>query len=154
MAVLEKKSLFDEEVYNSFINRVNKLTPESQPQWGKMTVSQMLSHCAEIQEVATGKKELKGTTFFLKLIKGVIRKFVVNDQPYKKSMPTHPQYVQKEDKDFETEKTRLLNALKYFETHSEEDNHAPHPFLGKMTGAELGWGMYKHHSHHLDQFGV
>ena len=154
MESMEIKSLFDQDVYNSFTERVHKLTPDTQPQWGEMDVAQMLAHCAEIQEVANGSKPLENTPFYVKLFKGYIRKMVVNDQPYKHGLPTHPQYLQSDKKEFEKEKARFLEALTYFENHSPDEKHPEHPLFGKMTGQELGWGMYKHHNHHLEQFGV
>lgn len=37
-------SLFNAEDNNSIRKRINKLTPDSKPLWGKMNVSQMLAH--------------------------------------------------------------------------------------------------------------
>lgn len=33
------KNIFDLTITNEIINRINKLTPESQPVWGKMSVA-------------------------------------------------------------------------------------------------------------------
>lgn len=38
-------NIFNEADTVTFINRIQKLTPESQSQWGKMSVAQMLAHC-------------------------------------------------------------------------------------------------------------
>ena len=39
------ESLFDETVTQEIIERINKLSPDSQRKWGKMNVSQMIAHC-------------------------------------------------------------------------------------------------------------
>ncbi|MHA6250257.1 hypothetical protein ACXYMU_20145 [Pontibacter sp. CAU 1760] len=39
------KSVFNPADTATLISRINKLTPETQRLWGKMTVSQMLAHC-------------------------------------------------------------------------------------------------------------
>jgi hypothetical protein len=61
------KNLFDPAVKQDIIARINKLTPQSQRQWGKMDVVQMLVYCQMPLGVATGDHKLKGG-FFLKLI--------------------------------------------------------------------------------------
>jgi hypothetical protein len=39
------KDIFDQTVTTELIDRINKLTPDTQPRWGKMTSAQMLAHC-------------------------------------------------------------------------------------------------------------
>jgi len=148
------KSLYSPEVYQICLDRINSLTPETQPGWGQMTVAQMLAHCAEIQEVANGK-ELKNTSLLIKLFKSVIRNAVVGEKPFPRNTKTHPQYKQSSDRDFETEKTRLLKALDKFVIAGSENSDLPtHPLFGDMTPGERGWSTYKHLDHHLSQFGV
>ena len=89
------------------VSRINALTADSVPQWGRMNVAQMLAHCAEVQEVLNGKK-LKSTPLLLRIVKGMIRKAVVNEVPYKRNSGTHPQYITSKGKfDFETANTEL-----------------------------------------------
>ena len=45
------KNLFDKSTYEEISRRINALTPESQRQWGKMNVAQMLAHCKEAFKV-------------------------------------------------------------------------------------------------------
>ncbi len=151
---MEKKSLYSPEVYQNCLSRIEELTAETKPQWGSMSAAQMLAHCAEIQEVFNGK-ELKNTPFIAKLFKGMIRNMVVSEKPYPKNLRTHPQYKQTIDRDFETEKKRLLGSLdKFVNMDEEEAKQIKHPLFGKMTAEEKGWGTYKHLEHHLDQFSV
>lgn len=149
------KSLYDSAVYDNIVARINNLSAESKPQWGRMSVGQMLAHCAEIGEVFTGDKALLNTPFIAKLFKGLIRKGVLNETPYKRSLQTHPQYKVTADKSFDRERSRLLANLAAF--HSEDQDAAAqrvHPLFGTMTPAERGWAVYKHLDHHLTQFGV
>ena len=55
---MEVKNLFESAVYSEIIERINRLTPESSRQWGKMTVSQMLAHCKEAFKVPLSEKRL------------------------------------------------------------------------------------------------
>ncbi len=149
-----KMGLYSPESYQDCLHRIEKMTHDSRPQWGRMSAAQMFSHCAEILEVANGR-DLKNTPLIAKLFKGMIRKMVVNEKPYPKNTRTHPQYRQTTDKDFETERKRLLLALdKLVNMDEEESTQIIHPLFGMMTLQEKGWSMYKHLDHHLTQFGV
>ena len=46
------KNIFEESVNNEVIERINKLTDNSNAVWGKMNVSQMLAHCNVTYEMA------------------------------------------------------------------------------------------------------
>ena len=43
-------NMYDAAVAQSLISRINRLTPETTPRWGKMNVSQMLAHCCVTYE--------------------------------------------------------------------------------------------------------
>jgi len=149
------KNLYDPEVYKECLSRIDKINAETKPAWGLMNAAQMMSHCAEIMEVANGK-ELKGTPFIVKLFSNYIKKMVYNEKPYKKNMQTHPQYQMKgTSRDFETEKKRLLQALdKFYNEDPEVAAEIKHTMFGKVPLDQKGWGMFKHLDHHLNQFGV
>ncbi len=151
MDALSKRSLYSDDLYQDCLSRVEKLTPETQPQWGGMSAAQMLAHCADILDVSNGK-ELKNTPLVARLFKGMIRKMVVSEKPYPKGARTHPQYEQTAERDFETEKDRLLTAMAEFK--SQRGVSIVHPLFGTMTVEEKGWSGFKHLDHHLGQFGV
>ncbi len=151
---MEKKSLYDSQVYEECTKRVQQLTEEMPAQWGSMNAAQMLAHCSEILEVSNGK-ELKNTPFLAKLFKGYIRKMVVGDKPYGKGTKTHPQYLQRDSGDFQEQKSRLLSSLDTFHTMDKQQaTSIRHAMFGTMSLEERGWSAYKHLDHHLTQFGV
>ena len=148
---MEEKSIYDQQVFDSTQQRIERLTPETSPQWGKMDAAQMMSHNTEILNVFNGKP-LLNTPFIAKLFKGMIRKMVVGKKPYPKNSRTHPQYLQTSAKDFNVEKQNLLKALnKMREMEGEKTAHA---LFGVLNTDEKGWSLYKHLDHHLTQFGV
>jgi hypothetical protein len=149
---MEMKSLYDQQVYNRVLERIEKITPETTPAWGRMNAAQMMAHCTEIIEVSDGKP-LENTPFIARLFKGYIKKMVVGPKPFPKNTKTHPQYVQTgSKKDFENEKQRLLNALASMK--EKEGEKTEHVLFGVLTPEEKGWSQYKHLDHHLTQFGV
>ncbi|MCH5596700.1 DUF1569 domain-containing protein [Niabella ginsengisoli] len=148
--------LFSAEGVAAFIERINKLTPETKPLWGKMNVDQMLAHVNVPYEMVydTGKhSKPKG------LMKWILRKFVktnvVNDTPYKRNMRTAPAFIIADRKDFEAEKERLLDNLQRTQQLGSKhfDGKESHSF-GPLTITEWNNMFSKHLDHHLIQFGV
>jgi len=148
---MQRRDLYDSDAYKDILDRLGELNAESQPQWGSMTVAQMLAHCAEVQDVTNGK-ELKGTPFIVKLMGGVIRKTVLAEKPYPKNLRTHKQYLMSDPEDFSRQMDRLLDSIKTMQVLGRRETK--HPLFGKMSASDNGWAMYKHLDHHLTQFGV
>jgi hypothetical protein len=148
---MEIKNLFDPAVKQEIIDRINKLTPQTQHLWGKMNVAQMLAHVQLPISCAYGTHQVKGS-FLLKLLGPLFKGILYNDKPYKQGLPTDPTYVVVDSKDFENEKQGLLEKLNRFsgETIVLEN----HPVWGKMTKEQWSRATWKHLDHHLKQFGV
>ena len=53
------ENIFDKSDNRQLIERLDKLSPESKPLWGKMNVCQMVAHCQKPLEVAEGKLKVK-----------------------------------------------------------------------------------------------
>ncbi|MBS1752508.1 MAG: DUF1569 domain-containing protein [Ferruginibacter sp.] len=148
------KNLFDKETYTEIINRISKLTPQSQRQWGKMTVSQMLAHCKEAFTVPLSDKKLP-RIFMGRLIGWAFKKMLYNDKPWKRNLPTAPNFLIKDDRDFEKEKLELTELINQFYNGGPANvGKFPHPMFGTYTSEQWGKSMYKHLDHHFTQFGV
>lgn len=148
---MEVKNLFEPAVKQEIINRINKLTPESKPLWGKMNVGQMLAHCQMPIGVADGTHTLK-RTLMGRLIGPMIKSILHNDKPFKRNLPTDRSFIMTDPKDFEKEKQKLLAMVRNF----SEANivNETHTFFGKLTKEQWSKGTWKHLDHHLQQFGV
>ena len=147
-------TLFEPQTSQEIIARINQLQPSSQRKWGKMSVSQMLWHCNEALGTATGDTTTK-TPFILKLLAPMIKKTVLEQKPYKEGLPTAKEFIIKEDKNFEEEKTKLLERINKFIANGEAKvDGLKHSAFGKMTAYEWGFSQWKHFDHHLKQFGV
>ncbi len=148
------KSLFDADAYNELLNRLNMLQPGSARQWGKMDVAQMLAHCKVAFGVPLSEKKLP-RLLLGRLVGWMIKSKLYDDEPWKKNLPTSPNFIIKEPKDFDVEKQQLAALLRQFHTAGLDGiSKYPHPFFGKFTPSQWGMSMYKHLDHHLQQFGV
>ena len=148
---MEVKNLFDTTVKQEIIDRLNKLTPQSQRQWGKMDVAQMLAHCQMPLGVATGKHKLKGSGL-LKLVGPLLKGLLFNNKPFKKNLGTDKSFIMTTPKEFEKEKSGLIQMINDFSASSMTDE--PHPIFGKLTKEQWSKGTWKHLDHHLRQFGA
>lgn len=149
------KNLFNKQDVDEMIDRINQLTPETQPQWGKMNVAQMLAHCNVAYEMVYTDKHPRPNAFTRFMLKLFVKNAVVGPKPYPKNGRTAPQFVIADERDFETEKNRLIDHLNKTNDLGEAhfDGKVSHSF-GKMNKDEWNVSFSKHLDHHLTQFGV
>jgi hypothetical protein len=149
------KTVFDPATMEEVKSRVAQLTPNSAPQWGKMTLPQMLAHCSIGIQMTTG--EVKPPRIFLGRILGpIIRHLALRDDaPMRRDSPTAPLLLVIDDRDFATEHQKFSEILNRFaESGPTACTTHPHAFFGKLTPDQWGVLMYKHLDHHLRQFGA
>lgn len=149
------KNLFNENECQEAIARINNLSPESQANWGKMNVSQMLAHCNVAYEVIYTDKHPKPKGFGKFMAKLFAKNIVVGPKPYKRNNPTAPIFKIKTEKNFEAEKSRLIEFM-----HKTQQLGADHfegkenPAFGVLNKTQWNTLFSKHLDHHLQQFGV
>lgn len=136
------------------LNRIDKLSPDSQPQWGQMDVAQMLAHCSSFQDIAMGNSfPPRG---WLGIVIGrFVKPVFYNDKPLARNMSTIPTILIADERNFEQERDMLKQNIATFQSNGPEScSTHPHPFFGRLTAEQWGKGIYKHLDHHLKQFGV
>jgi len=149
------KNIFDATISEEVIERINQLTPETQPKWGKMNVAQMLAHCNVTYEMVYTDKHPKATGLKRFILKLLVKNAVVSEKPYPQNSRTAPQFLISDEREFNIEKQRLIDYI-----HKTQELGASH-FEGKesnsfgaLTAMEWNNSFYKHLEHHLTQFGV
>lgn len=156
LKIIMTKNIFDLSVSEEVIARINTLSPESQPLWGKMSVDQMLAHCCVTYEyVFTPEKFKKPNAFVRMIMKWFVKGIVTNENPYKRSSQTAPDFVIQGNKNFEEEKARLISFIQQVQTLGAQhfDGKESHSF-GVLNTHEWNNMFYKHLNHHLEQFEV
>lgn len=149
------KNIFNKTTTTELVNRIAQLSPTSKPNWGKMQVAQMLAHCNVTYELVYEDQHPKPSAFKKWMLKAFVKNIVVSEKPYKQSSRTAPEFMITTDKNFDTEKNRLLAYIEKTEELGEKyfDNKESHSF-GHLTVGEWNNMFYKHLDHHLNQFGV
>ena len=149
------KNIFENATVEEIISRINQLRPDSQPRWGKMSVSQMLAHCNVTYELVYEDKHPKPKGLMKFILKTFVKKVVVSETPYKPNNRTAPMFIINGDKNFEPERQRLIDHIKKTQELGEAhfQNKESHSF-GVLSVKEWNNMFYKHLDHHLGQFGV
>jgi len=149
------KNIFENEVTAELIERINRISPEQRPSWGKMSADQMLAHCNVTYELVYDNKHAKPGAFKKFMLRLFVKNLVVSEKPYKKNSMTAPEFLITDTRNFEKEKERLITYINRTQQLGEAhfDGRESHSF-GTLTKNEWNNMFYKHLDHHLKQFGA
>ena len=148
------RSIFNKTDRESIVERIDALSNDAKPLWGKMSVAQMCKHCAIADDYYFGNIK-KSRSFLGRLIGKLAIKEILKDDDsgIRKNSPTASVFlVDESGLDLEQEKAKWKKLVLRYETYGCEN--FIHWFFGKMTKEQLGKFIYKHSDHHLKQFGV
>ena len=150
------QNIFDAKEAQIYIDRLNKLTPETPRKWGTMSVDQVLAHLNVAYEaIYEPDKHPKPNFISAFLMKTFVKSKVVSETPYKQNLPTAPMFVIKSEKDFELEKKRLIGFIQKTQQLGTSAFDGKNSLsFGKLNAQEWNNMLAKHLNHHLDQFGV
>ncbi|WP_395053221.1 DUF1569 domain-containing protein [Flavobacterium sp.] len=152
---MKTENIFSHEIAEKFTARINNLSATTKQQWGKMDVSQMMAHCNVSYEMAFDENYKKSNGFLRFILKNLVKKGLVNENPLKKNSSTATEMLIKTPKNFELEKNKLVENVHQLVKKGENYfDLKDHPGFGVMTKQEWNNFYYKHLDHHLTQFGV
>jgi hypothetical protein len=149
------KTIFDKNIRETLINRIEQIDEEKKAEWGKMNVFQMLNHNTYWNAWILGNDDHTYKQAFMGKIFGKIalKKMIENEKPFDKNIPTSDQFKPKGlNGDLESEKSKWISLVTKYENYNNPN--FIHDFFGKMTKEQIGILVYKHTDHHLRQFGV
>jgi hypothetical protein len=137
---------------DEILRRLEKLDPQTRPQWGKFTPARMLDHCAGAMRAGLGDFPVapKQTPFR----NWLMQKLIIYVLPWPKGAPTAPELLADREPDFEKAKADLQAALRRFTAAGPQAAFADHAAFGKLSGKDWGALTYRHLDHHWRQFGL
>lgn len=150
------KNIFDQNDVQYFVDRLQQLQVSAQPKWGKMNAPQMLAHLNVAYEMIFEPEKHPAPKGLRKImLKWLVKPMVTSPKPYKEGMPTAPSFIITDSRDFEKEKSRLLDFMQKVQQlgqgHFEGKESAS---FGKMNAGQWNIMLAKHLDHHFNQFGV
>jgi hypothetical protein len=137
----------------SIRQRVQRLEPNTQRLWGRMTPHQMMCHLTDGFRMSLGERNPKPAHNVFTRV--VVRRIALHtSMAWPKGVKTLPEADQERGGTkpvaWDRDREELLRKLDAF---SAKDGHA-HPLFGPLTTDEWNvWG-YRHADHHLRQFGL
>ena len=151
-----KEMLADPGLRAALVTRLQRLTPESPRQWGRMTPHQAICHLSD------SFRNMMGPTAISSVSTPFSRTFVRwialhSGLPWPHGVKTRPEVDQEiggtRPVEFVQDRRQLEALIEQFATRSCEDLQ-PHPMFGRLTTREWQHWGWRHTDHHLRQFGV
>ena len=141
-----------------FVPILTQIPSDTKPQWGKMTLQQMVEHFSDSIRIASGKTAYTDFVFPPEQLQKN-RDFMLSEKPFRENtpnplMPEVPAPVI----NVSTEEAinELGKELNFFFTVFEKNNLqvTRNPFFGDLNFEQNVHLLHKHAMHHLRQFGV
>ena len=141
-----------------FVPLLRQIPSDTTPQWGKMTLQQMIEHFSDNVRIASGKTVYSDFVFPDDQLQNA-REFMLSEKPFKENtvnplLPEVPAPVI----NVSTEEAinELQKELNHFFSVFEKNNLqvTRSPFFGDLNYEQNIHLLHKHALHHLRQFGV
>ncbi len=146
-------TLADPAARAAIVARVNALSPDARPQWGKMNAPQMLAHCADALRMAYGDVICASKNSAL-LSNAIMKRLIIGPLPWPKGAPTAKELLARAPSEWGAERGELISLVERFDRERTRTSWPDHPAFGRLNGRLWGKLAYKHLDHHLTQFGV
>ena len=146
-------SLWDPSARQDILSRIDRLTPETQPLWGRMTAGEMIAHLARGMKMGLGELETRQrrTVFRYWPLKHVFVYWV----RFPRSAPAPREMVTREKPvTWDADLADLRDSFDRFATRDRRGPWPVHPIFGRLSGKAWGALGWRHLDHHLRQFGV
>jgi hypothetical protein len=151
-----KKTLADPIDRARVISRLQRLTPESRRQWGRMTPHQAVCHLSDsfLSIMGAAPPRSISTIFSRTLIKWIALHAPMQWPHGVKTLPEVDQEIGgTKPVEFMRDRRELEALIDRFAQRTC-DTCQPHPMFGRLTTGEWQRWAYLHTDHHLRQFGA
>lgn len=145
-----RSSIHNENDRARLATRIHTLQPHSARQWGKMTVPQMLGHCALFDRWIQSNEPNRQTLMGKLVGRPLLRRMLRPDKNMPRNVPTMPKLLPPTGIEFTAAREAWLASLEDYAGYSA--NIFVHDFFGPLSHEEVGAFVWKHADHHLKQF--
>lgn len=146
------KTLYDQDARDALIPRIERVTAELRPRWGKMNAEQMLAHLVEAMRMALGEVPTKPKKMLTRI--PPFRQLFVYWLPWPKGAPTARELFPADRRSVEDSKRELARVMNAIADRSSATEWPDHPAFGKLSARAWGVLGWRHIDHHLRQFGL
>ena len=147
------KSLWQAPARDELVQRLERLTPDARPAWGRLAAPQMVAHVADALRMAFG--DLPTASKGLPVRYTPLKQLIIYWIPFPRNAPTAPELIARAPGDWEAEVRACRTLVERFGTEPATRQQWPeHPAFGALTRHQWGVLAYRHTDHHLRQFGA
>jgi hypothetical protein len=146
------KSLFQEDSRAEVLRRIDGLTPQSARLWGRMSIGQMVAHCAD--QLRLGLGDIGSGPAHGPMRFPPLRRLIIHWIPWPKGKAqAPPELFTTAPVSLDGDREALRALIERFGRAVSESPWPHHPKFGAMSGRDWGVLSYRHLDHHLRQFG-
>jgi hypothetical protein len=145
-------TLFDDAARADLRARIERLTPDRRPLWGRMDAGRMIVHLTA--QLRAGLGELACAPRKTPLNNWLMRRLIVYVLPWPRGSPTAPEFMAQPAATWDQDFAALRAAIDRFAARGPGGPWAEHPAFGPLTGRMWGVLAWRHLDHHLRQFGL
>ena len=147
------KTLFDPQVCASVIERFDRLAPEQQSLWGRMTAPQMVCHVADQLRNALGELDVRPMR--TPLAYPPVNWLLIHWVPWPKGRAkSPPEFLARRPVTWDEDLAALRSLIRRFSERGPHASWPESPVFGRISGKSWGVLAFKHLDHHLRQFSV
>jgi hypothetical protein len=111
-------SIYDDATTLKLFRRLDSLSAQTAGLWGKMSIAQMLKHCAiPYKPIMDNKVVQKGPWYIRIIARLFFKKSMVNEVDYPHNLPTAKHFIIHDQPDFSSSRELLKNAIR--ESHAK-----------------------------------
>jgi hypothetical protein len=143
---------------NDLVPLLGSIPSEKLPDWGNLTLQQMIEHLSDVQRLASGKISNKVLAVPEEKIPN-LQKFLMSDKPFPQGVvnpifPKDPQPVRNVATDEALKELQTEIDFYFSLMESDQEFSILHPYFGQLDKEMNLQAVYKHALHHLKQFGT
>ena len=140
------------------LQRLGRLTPDSERRWGTMTPGEMLCHLGDASDGVLGRRKTPGGAPGNVLPLPIKWLMLYSPMPVPKGVETrdgvNPKKEGTRPGDFEKDRARVIDGLRSLAVAPADAVSKTHFRFGTMSLRGWHHWAYKHVDHHLRQFGL
>lgn len=147
------KSLWNPSARHDLLRRIDRVTPETRPLWGRMNASEMIAHVAAGMRLGLGELETRPRRTLFRY--WPLKHLFVYWVPFPRSAPAPREMVTRaKPVTWDRDLAALRDCLERFGTRDRRGAWPVHPVFGPLSARAWGALGWRHLDHHLRQFGV
>lgn len=147
-------SLIDSTVVERFQRRVEALSAETRPRWGRMVPAEMLDHLSNSMEIGMGERV--AAPLLPSWLAACVRPFGMLPLPIPHGLPSTDEFLARPSADLNDALARFSDTLRRFHRTvlGNPGLRHGHPAFGALSRLQWAELQRRHIDHHFKQFGL